>query len=217
VTAYRDAMAALRDRVGDDTWILACGAPMMPSVGWADSYRTGPDIAFTLDQNPRRDYLRNQLRSTAARGFSNGVWWWVDPDNLILRDPFNDVEATGAAAAQVLAGGVWLLGDDLEALPASKASIALGADIVDLRGGVATPANPLGFVSGFDTSPVIEQAQQDDQVPVLWVLETGETVLLNLSETVVTVDGPGGTELFTGAQAEAGARTLTAGQAEIWR
>ena len=41
--AYRNAMQAMRSAAGD-AYILACGAPVIPSLGLCDGIRIGPDV-----------------------------------------------------------------------------------------------------------------------------------------------------------------------------
>lgn len=214
--AYQLGMALLREAAGPDTWILACGAPMLPSLGWADSYRTGADIAFEFDPDPRREYLRWQARATAARSWQNGLWWWNDPDQLMLRAPFTEVEARGAIAAQYVSGGPWLLGDELGSLNAEIFALSLDPELLERSlGAVGEPVDPLLFTSGPDFGPIAELANPDDAVPTTW--RVGDTtVLLNLSDDEIVLNGPGGLELVTGETAQAGPRTIPAGGGEIW-
>ena len=216
IQAYQQGMALLREAAGD-AWILACGAPLLPSVGWAEQYRTGADIAFEVSPDPDPAYLRWQARSTAARAFTNGRWWWIDPDQLLVREPFDDVRARGAVVAQAVSGGAWLLGDDLSALPEARLALALHPVAVALRGSAAAPQDPLSWTSGLDASPTVERLVPDDQVPRTWTFPDGTVALLNLSDEEVEVDGPGGQELLTGEQAGAGARLLAPGAGELWR
>ncbi len=202
--AYALAAELLRDAAGEETWILACGAPMLPSVGFADSWRSGADIAFITLPDPDRAFLRWQARSTAARAWANGRWWWNDADNLMLA-----ADPTAALAAQVASGGPWLYGEELSTVDAP--------DLSSLRGVRYRPSHPLSFVSGIDGSPVLERAEPDDTVPTTWVGEDGTTVLLNVGDDSVTVQGPGGTERVSGEQAEAGARVLNPGTGEVWQ
>lgn len=210
--AYALAVQLLREAAGEDTWILACGAPMLGSVGFADSWRSGADIAFSVFPEPDRAFARWQARATAARSWANGRWWWNDADNLILRAPFED--ATAAVAAQAASGGVWLLGDDLRTLGEERTALAMAP--IELRGMEFIPEDPWDFVSGLDGSPVIERGTGDDEAPLRWVGDAG-VVLFNLGDETVTVEGPGGTELLSGALAEPGLRTLGPGVGEIWR
>jgi len=43
--AYRNAMKIIREAAGNDVYILACGAPIVPSVGLCDGVRVGPDVS----------------------------------------------------------------------------------------------------------------------------------------------------------------------------
>ncbi len=217
VEAYHRALTILREAAGDDAWLLACGAPFLPSVGYADSYRTGADIAFGFDRRPQLGYLRWQGRATAARSWTNDRWWWIDADQILVREPFTDDEATGAVVANAVSGGVWMLGDDLPVLDPARADLAMTDAAVALRGLTPRPHAPLAAVSGLDGGPVLELAVPDDAVPTTWTFPDGTVALLNLSELPVVVDGPGGTELLSGATAEAGSRTLAAGAGELWR
>lgn len=215
--AYRLGVELLREAAGPDTWILACGAPMLPSVGFADSYRTGPDIAFTVDPDPRRPFLRNQVRSTAARGFTNGRWWWVDADALLVRAPFTDDDARGSVVSMAASGGAWLLGDGFDQMSAERLAWALDPAVIEAAVGAdVRPVDPLSHVSGFDTTPLLEVAGNDDDVPSRWELGAA-TALLDLGDAPLEVDGPGGTELLTGETVGAGPRTLAAGTGELWR
>lgn len=215
IEAYQEGMALLRDAAGD-AWILACGAPLLPTVGWVEQYRTGADIAFEIDPDPDQAYLRWQARSTAARSFTNGRWWWIDPDQLILRSPFSDAQASGAVVAQAVSGGAWLLGDDLATLPGGRLALALAPDAVASRGQAAVPDGLLWLTSGLDPSPTAEKIDPNDQVPYLWDFPDGTVALLNLSDDPVELAGPGGTELLSGEAALPGTRVLEPGAGELW-
>ena len=67
--AYHTGMRLLREAAGDGMF-WACGAPMLPSVGYADAFRTGADIGFNFDPGPRHEYLRWQARATASRSLA---------------------------------------------------------------------------------------------------------------------------------------------------
>ena len=47
--AYRNAMQVMRNAAGD-AYILACGAPIIPSLGLCDGIRIGPDVSSLLAQ-----------------------------------------------------------------------------------------------------------------------------------------------------------------------
>jgi alpha-galactosidase len=215
--AYRRGVALLRAAAGEGTFILACGAPVLPSVGFADGFRTGADIAYGWSPDPDRAYLRWQARNTAGRAWMNGRWWWNDPDVLLVREPFSALEARGAVAAQAASGGLWLLGDDLSALPDDRLALALHPEATALRGRFVRPGRPLAHASGHDLGPVAERQVPDDRVPPVWRIGGGATVLLDLGDEPITVLGPGGVEILTGEQAGPGSpRALEAGEGELW-
>ncbi|MEJ5258276.1 MAG: alpha-galactosidase [Fervidobacterium sp.] len=87
IEAYRKGLEIIRNSVGD-SFVLGCGAPLLPSVGFVDGMRisadtapfwdpTGPDIGY-----PNAYYA---LRNVITRSFMNNVLWWNDPDCLMLR------------------------------------------------------------------------------------------------------------------------------------
>ncbi|MBD3854480.1 MAG: hypothetical protein IFJ96_06830, partial [Acidobacteria bacterium] len=43
--AYREGLSIVREAAGDDCYLLACGAPIIASVGIVDGIRLGPDVA----------------------------------------------------------------------------------------------------------------------------------------------------------------------------
>jgi len=216
IEAYRIGVELLREAAGEDTWILACGAPMLPSVGFADSFRSGADIAFDFAPDPTPEFLRWQARQTAGRAWSNGRWWWNDADQIMVRDPFDEHWVTGALVSNLVSGGVWMLGDDLTSLAPERAEQALESELVGLRGQLAVPQDPLSLSSGLDGGPLVEQALPNDTVPTTWTLADGTVALLNMTSESITVDGPGGTELLSGETAAAGSRTLAPGAGEVW-
>jgi alpha-galactosidase len=215
--AYASGLRILREAAGDDTFILACGAPMLPSLGFADGFRTGADIAYGWDPDPEPAYLRWQARATAGRAWMNGLWWWNDPDVLMVRDPYDDTRARGAVVAQLVSGGLWLAGDDLSALSDARIALALHPEAAALRGVEVRPVAPLRYPSGHDLGPVSERQVPDDRVPWMWRVGPEATALLNLGDDPILVPAPGGTELLTGERSVAGAaRTLEPGEGEIW-
>lgn len=56
--AYRSAVEQIREAAGEDVWLIACGAPIVPSIGVFDSIRVGPDVA-PYWQNPLDRYVQD--------------------------------------------------------------------------------------------------------------------------------------------------------------
>ncbi|MEC8277447.1 MAG: hypothetical protein VX026_07020, partial [Myxococcota bacterium] len=89
--------------------------------------------------------------------------------------------------------------------------------LVDTRGLVGEPLNPLSSPSGPDFGPVSEWGDPDDSVPIRWRLSDGTIALLNMSENSIDIPAPAGREYFSQEQtAEGELRTLVSGQGELW-
>jgi alpha-galactosidase len=83
--AYRQGLQTIREALGE-AFFLACGAPIMPSLGLCDALRIGPDVAGSWEN--RRDSLllenhttpgtRNAIRTSLHR-------LWLRP--LVHTDP----------------------------------------------------------------------------------------------------------------------------------
>lgn len=93
--AYRNAMQVMRDAAGD-AYILACGAPIIPSLGLCDGIRVGPDVApFWLNKpltvwlnNPNDTSTQNAIRTSIHRLWLKPLVH-VDPDVLFFRSRYN--------------------------------------------------------------------------------------------------------------------------------
>jgi alpha-galactosidase len=89
--AYRSAMQAIREVVGDDGYLLACGAPVVPSIGVADAIRIGPDVAphWEIDARPSDATYAEPAARHAVSTSLGRLWLWpviaVDPDVVFFR------------------------------------------------------------------------------------------------------------------------------------
>ncbi len=88
-------MQVMREAAGD-AYILACGAPIIPSLGLCDGIRVGPDVSpFWLNtpltvwlNNPNDTSTQNAIRTSIHR-----LWLTplvnVDPDVMFFRSKHN--------------------------------------------------------------------------------------------------------------------------------
>jgi alpha-galactosidase len=84
--AYRLGLETVRQAIGPDAYVLACGAPIVPSIGLCDALRIGPDVGpqwqscrdAILLANPATPGVRNAIRTTLHR-------LWLAP--LVRLDP----------------------------------------------------------------------------------------------------------------------------------
>jgi hypothetical protein len=157
--SYRLWMETMRNAV-PEVHLVGCGAPLLPSVGFMDSMRTGADIAFSVSPNPRYPFFAGQARNNSARFFTDR-WWAMDPDVVLVRGgSINDAEAWTAVLAAALTGGNYLIGDGRQAGELRQA-MALDPEVLALtRDGVS--ARPLDWMREIDPvlqlTPVVDVA-----------------------------------------------------------
>ena len=126
-------MELLRECVGEDKLLLACGAPMLPSFGVADYMRIGADMALSWPHSARRRQMHREdvstpnamLNSVYRRGL-NGRAFLNDPDVFLLRR--NNISFTPEQQALLakfiqLFGGVLFTSDDVSTYKPEQASL----------------------------------------------------------------------------------------------
>jgi len=94
VQAYREAIQLIRNTVGEDTYLLGCGAPITNSVGLFDGMRIGHDISSWYFVNWKdtleRDYgflsIKLGANQTIWRNWMQRKFWQNDPDCMLVRD-----------------------------------------------------------------------------------------------------------------------------------
>jgi alpha-galactosidase len=92
VEAYRRGLQAINDEAGEGKFILACGAPLLPSVGLVDGMRVGPDVGGRWLFDPGwPDWPLGNCCVRAAgltsiwSQWMHGRLWQNDPDCLLAR------------------------------------------------------------------------------------------------------------------------------------
>ncbi|MEV1128426.1 glycoside hydrolase family 36 protein [Agromyces sp. NPDC049794] len=86
IAAYRSGLSLVREVMGDDAYLLGCGAPILPSVGLVDAMRVSPDTFHEGGEDGSQG-LRGRM-SLEARSWQHGRLWTNDPDCLIARPGF---------------------------------------------------------------------------------------------------------------------------------
>lgn len=174
---------AFVDGLGDDVYVLGCGMPMLPAVGLCHANRVGGDLAAPIEWpfpdltpfDPAEGWLgiHPQARNVAARWWTHGRLFHNDPEVVMAAGPpegppYSVEEARVQAVAAALAGGPFLLADDLAALAPEKRSVVEDGEILDVAWGV-----------GFRPVDLFETADEADPdfftrptaVPTRWVAE----------------------------------------------
>lgn len=189
--AYAQALALIRKAAGDGVQLLAVGSPPLGTIGKADGWRFGPDIALQLF-GAQWPFLPSELRTLAVRWpYCSAIL--CDADPALLRDlPANEV-AFGAATV-MLAGGGWWLSDDLTKLAADAKARGATADWIAaaVSGKRAVPQGifvdnpPQKLVSALQD---FAEGQSRHAVPNVWKLADGRKVLVNAGDAAVSVEG----------------------------
>lgn len=188
--AFRLALEAIREAAGEDTVLLAVGAPGVPVLPWVDAWRVGGDIALE-PFGAAWAWLPNQARSVAAR-WPLCLAVLCDADPALLRTlPQHEVEAGAWIVA--LAGGGFFLSDDLRLLDAERPGWGLGDEILDsaLSGRVARPRDLVPDAPPADLANAIGDfaaGETHHVVPGLWEAY-GATVRLNTSDAPRALGG----------------------------
>jgi alpha-galactosidase len=86
VEAYRQGLRIIREAIGPDSYLLGCGAPILPSVGLVDAMRVGPDIAHHFepeDGDLSQPSQRAAAQNTRWRAWQHGRFWVNDADCIV--------------------------------------------------------------------------------------------------------------------------------------
>jgi alpha-galactosidase len=86
ISAYRSGLELIREVLGDDAFLLGCGAPILPSVGLVDAMRVAGDTFHEGGEDGSQG-LRGRM-SVEARSWQHGRFWTNDPDCLVARPEF---------------------------------------------------------------------------------------------------------------------------------
>lgn len=99
IEAFRIGMKIIREEAGPHRFILNCGSPIVASVGLCDGMRIGMDVGgrwFAPMNLANWKYgnccIKAAENSTIWRQWMHGIWWYNDPDCIILRNQGTCVE-----------------------------------------------------------------------------------------------------------------------------
>ncbi|MBL8921267.1 MAG: alpha-galactosidase [Myxococcaceae bacterium] len=124
-----------------NAYVVACGAPMLPSVGHAHAFRTGGDIAGR-GATYSFEWVKNVARNVGERWFVSPLFA-NDPDTVLIRGLPDGVKRQQVTMA-LLAGRLFALGDDLPSLSAGERAFLERAVKLPMMATLAKPGD--GFV-----------------------------------------------------------------------
>lgn len=107
--AYRNALQVIREAAGS-AYLLACGAPIIPSLGLCDGIRVGPDVSpYWVNtpltvwlNNPNDTCTQNAIRTSIHRRWLHPLVN-VDPDVAFFRSKYNWLQSQENELLQDLA------------------------------------------------------------------------------------------------------------------
>ncbi|MBI3944365.1 MAG: alpha-galactosidase, partial [Armatimonadetes bacterium] len=125
----RHVFTAIREAIGDDAYLLSCGAPYESVVGLADGARSSGDIHIYWSH-----VLRN-VGALASRFWMQGRLWNCDPDFLVVRGPETAEPPFARRTVVTPAGpeGGWLAGRELNETEARTYALLVhltGGDVI---------------------------------------------------------------------------------------
>ena len=125
--ALRIGLEIIRNAIGDDSFLLGCGCPIMPAVGIVDGMRIGMDVAPIWDNWLMARLLddRNALCThhnivnTINRAFMHKRLFLNDPDCLLVRSDRNRMtedQIKALATVIALSGGMIVISDNMQTI-----------------------------------------------------------------------------------------------------
>ena len=116
--AFELCIRAIREGIGEDRVLLACGKPSGVEGFYSDAYRVGGDIVEQF-KPPKWSGIVNTGRITANQIFFNNIVIHTDPDTLLVREmPLEEARVFTTLVA--LPGQLTFFGDKLAMLPADR-------------------------------------------------------------------------------------------------
>ncbi len=177
--AFRIGLKIIREAVGDETYILGCGAPILPGVGIFDGNRIGGDTFYGIAGHAVMNWLQLVwvARNTAARYFMGGNMYYNDPDVIVVRWPYSYNEAKTLATVCVLCGGANILSDNIPELSGERLALLNDPEVYSLSCGRA--ARPLDLFEQGDLPLKLVLSGTEirltlSQMPQIWYLPVDE-------------------------------------------
>jgi alpha-galactosidase len=145
--ALRAGVEAIRRGAGEDAYLLACGAPLLPVVGLCEGCRIGRDTASPIFDfelgSPKPTLLGDEVvevaRNQAARHFL-GAWFQLDADVALVGGNLTLEQGRTLVTVVVLSGGPFFASDHLAALDPERLALLVNREVLALVGG--SPAVP---------------------------------------------------------------------------
>jgi alpha-galactosidase len=178
----------------EKAFVLACGAPLMPIVGLVHGARTGGDVGAPQIEAgkagpPQLGFplILSMARNQAARLFFDRSLFAVDVDVAMAASPQLTLdEAQVMITIAALSGGIFMLSDDLETLPAERLALLRNPNLLGLVGGLA--AEPVHLFTAPEREAQDHWFASPQELPPLWVRKEADgriiVAIYNWSDSV---------------------------------
>jgi len=132
--AYRKGLEVIREAVGDDVFILGCGAPLAPAIGIVNGMRVSCDTAPVWDPFLRKlaekginlqavPSVFTAMQNNLVLSFLHKKIWLNDPDCLMIRDQdtkLSEDEVRTQITIIGLTNGIYMLSDDFATVSSNR-------------------------------------------------------------------------------------------------
>jgi melibiase-like protein len=162
--AYRKGLAAIRDGLGPEAFVVGCGAPLQHALGFVNGMRIGGDVDSSWGG------IQGPAQAAALRSFYHRGAWLNDPDCLVVRPPLTEHEAQVWASIVAVSGGATLFSDNLPKLPPERVAILQRTIPV-----APVAGRPVGaIVPEPDARPALIRGVDEFAIPAPWRFRTGD-------------------------------------------
>jgi alpha-galactosidase len=204
--ALRRGLRAMVDGLGEDVYVLGCGAPLLPVVGLCHGNRVGHDLAVPVALREFGQPLRSrwtgfqgvrpQARNVASRWALHRRWFDCDPDVVMAwgstlpraEGGYSPDESRTLATMAALCGGPFFLADDLVTLTDDERAVLEDPRILDLTWGDGF--RPVDLFDHADAPTTEQFFDQPAACASVWVAErSGHRVAARFNWTDDPVDG----------------------------
>jgi alpha-galactosidase len=159
----------------EKAFIVACGAPLLPIVGLVHGARIGGDVGAPQMQDGKAapphvgfPLVLSMARNTAARVFFDRTLFTNDPDVVMVASPQLSLdEARVMVTVAALSGGIFMLSDDLDTLPAERLALVRNPNLLALVGGPA--AEPRNLFAAPEREARDHWFAFPQELPPVWV------------------------------------------------
>jgi hypothetical protein len=110
----------IRQEISQESFWLGCIAPFQSMIGYVDAMRISSDV------HPKWSAFANMFEETKGGQHINNVWWQNDPDAMIVREQFNEMneaETRTVALWEGMLGGVINTSDLFYDMPERRAEL----------------------------------------------------------------------------------------------